>query len=296
MDNLLLSPDLLRVAKLNASEAHSLLYDAATEDGGEPTLKPDAPSILAKRILDRMEQERKDKLGQGIKQRSQQIEAIVKPLFEQYGVESDDIVNGITDLTEKIKLTKREKPDLSTLTDEEVVKLPTFQKRLNAELAAARAEREALQKQHADYQLAIEQEKKDSIALGLTEQALVKAQAAFGANRSAQLKHFFKGLEKEYFHISEDGKTIDLLDKDGIAIRGSNKEMLTFDEYILNKWKDLGYATNDAPPASPAPGKSGSPGNFTTSAAVQEAIKTTKDPILKAELLKQLATLTRAGK
>lgn len=295
MDNLLLSPDLLRVAKLNASEAHSLLYDAATEDGGEPTLKPDAPSILAKRILDRMEQERKDKLGQGIKQRSQQIEAIVKPLFEQYGVESDDIVNGITDLTEKINLTKREKPDLSTLTDEEVVKLPTFQKRLNAELAAARAEREALQKQHADYMAAVEQQKKDSYVFGFVEQALSKAQAAFGANRSAQLRYFFNGLEKEYFHVNEDG-TIDLLDKDGIAIRGSNKEMLTFDEYILTKWKDLGYATNDAPPASPAPGKSGSPGNFTTSAAVQEAIRTTRDPIQKAELLKQLATLTRAGK
>ena len=295
MDNLLLSPDLLRVAKLNASEAHSLLYDAATDDGGEPTLKPDAPSILAKRILDRMEQERKDKLGQGIKQRSQQIEAIVKPLFEQYGVESDDIVNGITDLTEKIKLTKREKPDLSTLTDEEVVKLPTFQKRLNAELAAARAEREALQKQHQDYMAAVEQQNKDSYVFGFVEQALSKAQAAFGANRSAQLRHFFNGLEKEYFHVNEDG-TIDLLDKDGIAIRGSNKEMLTFDEYIITKWRELGYATNDAPPASPAPGKSGSPGNFTSSAAVQEAIKITKDPIQKAELLKQLATLTRAGK
>jgi len=295
MDNLLLSPDLLRVAKLNASEAHSLLYDAATEDGGEPTLKPDASSILAKRILDRMEQERKDKLGQGIKQRSQQIEAIVKPLFEQYGVESDDIVNGITDLTEKIKLTKREKPDLSTLTDEEVVKLPTFQKRLNAELAAARAEREALQKKHEEYMSDVEQQKKDSYVFGFVEQALSKAQAAFGANRSAQLRHFFNGLEKEYFHVSEDG-TIDLLDKDGIAIRGANKEMLTFDEYILTKWRELGYATNDAPPASPPPGKSGSPGNFTTSAAVQEAIRTTRNPIQKAELLKQLAELTRAGK
>jgi len=295
MDNLLLSPDLLRVAKLNASEAHSLLYDAATDDGGEPTLKPDAPSILAKRILDRMEQERKDKLGQGIKQRSQQIEAIVKPLFEQYGVESDDIVNGITDLTEKIKLAKREKPDLSDLNDDEVVKLPAFQKKLNAELAAARAEREALQKQHADYMAAVEQQKKDSYVFGFVEQALTKAQAAFGANRSAQLRHFFNGLEKEYFHVSEDG-TIDLLDKDGIAIRGANKEMLTFDEYVVGKWRDLGYATNDAPPASPAPGKSGSPGNFTTSAAVQEAIKITKDPITKAELLKKLAELTRAGK
>jgi hypothetical protein len=295
MDNLLLSPDLLRVAKLNASEAHSLLYDAATDDGGEPTLKPDAPSILAKRILDRMEQERKDKLGQGIKQRSQQIEAIVRPLFEQYGVESDDIVNGITDLTEKIKLAKREKPDLSDLNDDEVVKLPAFQKKLNAELAAARAEREALQKQHADYMAAVEQQKKDSYVFGFVEQALTKAQAAFGANRSAQLRHFFNGLEKEYFHVSEDG-TIDLLDKDGIAIRGANKEMLTFDEYVVGKWRDLGYATNDAPPASPAPGKSGSPGNFTTSAAVQEAIKITKDPITKADLLKKLAELTRAGK
>jgi len=295
MDNLLLSPDLLRVAKLNASEAHSLLYDAATEDGGEPTLKPDASSILAKRILDRMEQERKDKLGQGIKQRSQQIEAIVKPLFEQYGVESDDIVNGITDLTEKIKLAKREKPDLSDLNDDEVVKLPAFQKKLNAELAAARAEREALQKQHADYMAAVEQQKKDSYVFGFVEQALTEAQAAFGANRSAQLRHFFNGLEKEYFHVSEDG-TIDLLDKDGIAIRGANKEMLTFKEYVVGKWRDLGYATNDAPPASPAPGKSGSPGNFTTSAAVQEAIKITKDPIAKADLLKKLAELTRAGK
>lgn len=296
MDNLLLSPDLLRVAKLNSSEAHSLLYDAATDDGGEPTLKPDASSILAKRILDRMEQERKDKLGQGIKQRSQQIEAIVKPLFEQYGVESDDIVNGITDLTEKIKLAKREKPDLSDLNDDEVVKLPAFQKKLNAELAAARAEREALQKQHADYMAAVEQQKKDGKAFTLVEQALVKAQAAFGTNRTAQLRHFFAGLEKEYFHLSEDEKTIDLLDKDGIALRGPNREMLTFDEYVITKWKELGYATNDAPPASPAPGKSGSPGNFTTSASVQEAIKITKDPIQKAELLKKLAELTRAEK
>ena len=295
MDNLLTHPDILRIARWNASDAHASLYDAPADEGGEPTIKPDAVSILAKRILERMEQERKDKLGQGIKQRSQQIEAIVKPLFEQYGVESDDIVNGITDLTEKIKLTKREKPDLSTLTDEEVVKLPTFQKRLNAELAAARAEREALQKQHADYMAAVEQQKKDSYVFGFVEQALSKAQAAFGANRSAQLRYFFNGLEKEYFHVNEDG-TIDLLDKDGIAIRGSNKEMLTFDEYILTKWRELGYATNDAPPASPPPGKSGSPGNFTSSAAVREAIKVTKDRALKVELMTKLSELMRAGK
>ncbi len=295
MDDLLKgAKDLLRLAELSEADAQAELFDAG--DDGTTTLKVDAWTILARRIQDRAKREREDQYKRGIKTRSHQVEEAAKSIFEKYGVQSDDVLSGLSDLATKIDLQAKEKPSLADLNDEEVVRLPQFQRRLNAELAAARAEREALQKQHADYQLAIEQEKKDSIALGLTEQALVKAQAAFGANRSAQLKHFFKGLEKEYFHISEDGKTIDLLDKDGIAIRGSNKEMLTFDEYILNKWKDLGYATNDAPPASPAPGKSGSPDNFTTSAAVQEAIKTTKDPILKAELLKQLATLTRAGK
>ena len=295
MDDLLKgAKDLLRLAELSEADAQAELFDAG--DDGTTTLKVDAWTILARRIQDRAKREREDQYKRGIKTRSHQVEEAAKSIFEKYGVQSDDVLSGLSDLATKIDLQAKEKPSLADLNDEEVVRLPQFQRRLNAELAAARAEREALQKQHADYQLAIEQEKKDSIALGLTEQALVKAQAAFGANRSAQLKHFFKGLEKEYFHISEDGKTIDLLDKDGIAIRGSNKEMLTFDEYILTKWKELGYATNDAPPASPAPGKSGSPGNFTTSAAVQEAIKTTKDPILKAELLKQLATLTRAGK
>lgn len=295
MDDLLKgAKDLLRLAELSEADAQAELFDAG--DDGTTTLKVDAWTILARRIQDRAKREREDQYKRGIKTRSHQVEEAAKSIFEKYGVQSDDVLSGLSDLATKIDLQAKEKPSLADLNDEEVVRLPQFQRRLNAELAAARAEREALQKQHADYQLAIEQEKKDSIALGLTEQALVKAQAAFGANRSAQLKHFFKGLEKEYFHISEDGKTIDLLDKDRIAIRGSNKEMLTFDEYILIKWKDLGYATNDAPPASPAPGKSGSPGNFTTSAAVQEAIKTTKDPILKAELLKQLATLTRAGK
>jgi len=295
MDDLLKgAKDLLRLAELSEADAQAELFDAG--DDGTTTLKVDAWTILARRIQDRAKREREDQYKRGIKTRSHQVEEAAKSIFEKYGVQSDDVLSGLSDLATKIDLQAKEKPSLADLNDDEVVRLPQFQRRLNAELAAARAEREALQKQHADYQLAIEQEKKDSIALGLTEQALVKAQAAFGANRSAQLKHFFKGLEKEYFHISEDGKTIDLLDKDGIAIRGSNREMLTFDEYILNKWRDLGYATNDAPPASPAPGKSGSPGNFTTSAAVQEAIKTTKDPILKAELLKQLATLTRAGK
>lgn len=295
MDDLLKgAKDLLRLAELSEADAQAELFEPAGDEG-TPTLRVDAWTILARRIQDRAKREREDQYKRGIKTRSREVEEAAKGLFEKFGVQSEDVLSGLNDLATKIELQAKEKPSLADLNDDEVVKLPAFQKKLNAELAAARAEREALQRQHQEYMAAVEQQKKDSYVFGLVEQALAKANAAFGANRSAQLRHFFNGLDKEYFHINEDG-TIDLLDKDGIAIRGANKEMLTFDEYVVGKWKDLGYATNDAPPASPAPGKSGSPGNFTTSAAVQEAIKTTKDPIQKAELLKKLAELTRAGK
>ena len=294
MDDLLKgAKDLLRLAELSEADAQAELFDAG--DDGTTTLKVDAWTILARRIQERAKREREDQYKRGIKTRSHQVEEAAKSIFEKYGVQSDDVLSGLSDLATKIDLQAKEKPSLADLNDDEVVKLPAFQRKLNTELADARAARAELERQHQEYKSAIDQQQKDNYVFGFVEQALSKAQAAFGANRSAQLRHFFNGLEKEYFHVNQDG-TIDLLDKDGIAIRGSNKEMLTFDEYILTKWRDLGYATNDAPPASPAPGKSGSPGNFTTSAAVQEAIKTTKDPIQKAELLKQLATLTRAGK
>lgn len=295
MDDLLRgAKDLLRLAELSEADAQTELFEVSED--GTTTLKVDAWTILARRIQDRAKREREDQYKRGIKTRSHQVEEAAKSIFEKYGVQSDDVLTGLSDLATKIDLQAKEKPSLADLNDEEVVRLPQFQRRLNAELAAARAEREALQKQHADYMSAVEQQKTDEFFLEHVDQALKKAQAAFGPNRSEQLRHFFKGLDREYFHVGEDKRSVDLLDKDGIALRGPNKEMLTFDEYILTKWKDLGYATNDAPPASPAPGKSGSPGNFTTSAAVQEAIRTTKDPIQKAELLKQLATLTRAGK
>lgn len=286
--------DLFRLAELSESDAQAELFDAP-EEGGTATLKVDAWSILAKRIQDRAKREREDQYKRGIRTRSQQVEDAAKHIFEKYGVQSDDVLTGLSDLAAKIELQAKEKPSLADLNDDEVVKLPAFQRKLNAELAAARAEREALQKQHEDYMAAVKQKEKDSYVFGFVEQALAKANAAFGSNRTAQLSHFFGSLNKEFFHVNSDG-TIDLLDKDGIALRGQNKEMLTFDEYVISKWKELGYGTNDAPPAPPAPGKTGSPGNFNTSAQVQEAMNREKDPTRKAELLKKLAELTRAGK
>lgn len=295
MEHLLLSPDLLRVAKLSPETAKAEFFDPPAEEGGEPVLKPDASALLARKILERMETERKDKLGQGIKTHAQKVEAVVRPLFEAFGVQSDDVIAGLGDLAEKIELLKKEKPSLASLTEEEVTKLPAFQKKLNAELQAAREAREALQKQYEDFAAQVERQKQDSVIFGHVEAALTKANAAFGTNRSAQLRHFFNGLEKEYIHLSEDG-SIELLDKDGIALRGPSKEIITFEEYVVQKWRDLGYGIKEADPAPPTPGKPGKPGSFTTSAQAQEALKTAKTPEEKREILAKIAELVRQGK
>ena len=296
MENVLLNPDLLRVAKLSAAEAQELLFEAPGEEGGEPTLKADAPSLIARRILDRMEQERKDKLGQGIKTHAQKVEAAISPLFQAFGVQSDDVVSGITGLAEKIELLRKEKPSLADLTDDEIVKLPAFQRKLNAELVAAREERERLQKQHEEFVLQVERQKVDNVVFGHVESALSKANASFAPNRAAQLRHFFNALDRSYFHLNDDG-TIDLLDKDGIALRGPNKEMVTFEEYVVDKWRnEFGGGIKEADPAPPTPGKPGTPGSFTTSAQVQEALNREKDPARKRELMRTLAELIGKGK
>lgn len=294
--NLLLSPDLLRLAKLTPESAKEELFDSPAEDGGEPVLKPDAASILASRIVSRMEQERRDKLGQGIKTHAQKVEAVVRPLFEEFGVaDSEDVLTGLANLAEKIELLKKEKPSLANLTDEEVAKLPAFQRKLNAELQAAREAREALQRTLDEFAARVEQEKKDNIVFGHVEATLRKANAAFGANPSAQLRHFFNGLDKKFIHLNDDGG-IDLLDENGIALRGPSKEILTFEEYVIQKWRELGYGIKEAEPASPAPGKHGKPGGFTSSAQAQEALKSAKTPEEKREILAKIAELLKQGK
>ena len=74
--------------------------------------------------------------------------------------------------------------------------------------------------------------------------------------------------------------------------------MMTFDEYVISKWKELGYGINEATPASPSPGKPGDKTYLNSSAAAAEALKRVKpnDTAIKAELLAKLAELRRAGK
>ena len=99
MEHLLLNQDLLRLAKLDEDKAKELFLE--TNEEGEATIRPDATAIFAKQVLNRMEQERNDKLGQGKKTMAQEVEKTLSPLFAKFGIQAEkDVINGISQLAE----------------------------------------------------------------------------------------------------------------------------------------------------------------------------------------------------
>lgn len=295
MENPLLSPDILRLAKLSEADAQAELFEKS-DDSSDPVLRPDAAAIIARRISTRMQQERTDKLGEGIRKRSQEIERVAKPLFERLGIQAENLIDGLNALSEKLSEDDKHSP--TNLNDEEVVKHPRFRNALKERLAEAQKEFEDLKAQFEQFKAQVELEKVDNYIIGQIESILAKKNAVFAPNRAAQIKYFFKALPRQYFQVAPDTGTIELVDEQGLALRGDDKRTITFEDYIVKQWQELGYGFNEANPSPPNPGGSGDKTHFTTSAAVAEALKKLKptDITKKAELLARMAELIRAGK
>lgn len=293
MEHILLNQDLLRLAKLNEDSAKELFLE--TNEEGEVVLKPDATAIFAKQVLSRMEQERNDKLGQGKKTMAQEVEKSLMPVFSKFGISADkDVINGITQLAEKLS-DDSYKDGISKLTEEEIKKHPVFQARLNAELQAAKEEAERIRSEFEGMKQAIAKREQDQILLSKVEQALEAQNAAF-VNRSSQVQYFFKALDRENIHINEKGE-IELLDQDGIALRNpQTKQIYSFNEYVINKWLELGYGVTDAPSGSPVINKGKGGSSLSSLAQAQEALQKEKDPQKKAAIMQRMAELLRSSK
>lgn len=293
MENILLSSDLLRLAKLNEESAKELFLE--TNDEGETILRPDATAIFAKQVLTRMEQERSDKLGQGKKSMAQEVEKVLSPLFSKFDIQAErDVITGITQLAEKLN-DDTYKQALSKLTEDEIKKHPLFQQKLNAELSTAKQEAERIKQELEGLKASIAQRERDQVLMAKVEQALEAQNAAF-VNRTAQVSYFYKALDQDSIHINDAGQ-IELLDADGIALRNpQTKQIYSFNEYVISKWLELGYGVTDAPPGSPpAPkGKGGS--TISSIAQAQEALLKEKDPQKKADIMKRMADLMRNSK
>jgi hypothetical protein len=293
MEHILLNQDLLRLAKLNEDSAKELFLE--TNEQGEEVLKPDATAIFAKQVLSRMEQERNDKLGQGKKTMAQEVEKTLMPVFSKFGISAEkDVINGITQLAEKLS-DESYKEGLSRLTEEEIKKHPVFQARLNAELQSAKEEADKIRNEFEGMKQAIAKREQDQLLISKVEQALEAQNAAF-VNRSSQVQYFFKALDREYIHVNDKGE-IELLDQDGIALRNpQTKQIYSFNEYVINKWLELGYGVTDAPQGSPVINKTKGGSSLSSLAQAQEALQKEKDPQKKAAIMQRMAELLRSSK
>jgi hypothetical protein len=293
MEHLLLNQDLLRLAKLDEDKARELFLE--TNEEGEATIRPDATAIFAKQVLNRMEQERNDKLGQGKKTMAQEVEKTLSPLFAKFGIQSEkDVINGISQLAEKLS-DDAYKGGASQLTDEEIKKHPLFQQRLNAELQAAKDEAEKIRNEFDTMKAAIAKREQDQVLISKVEKALEEQNAAF-VNRTNQINYFFKALDRENIHINDAGQ-VELLDSDGIQLRNpQTKQIYSFNEYIINKWLELGYGVADAPAGSPVQSKNKGGSTLSSLAAAQEALQREKDPQKKAAIMQRMAELMRSQK
>jgi len=293
MEHILLNQDLLRLAKLDEDKARELFLE--TNEEGEASIRPDATAIFAKQVLSRMEQERNDKLGQGKKTMAQEVEKTLSPLFAKFGIQSEkDVINGISQLAEKLS-DDAYKGGASQLTDEEIKKHPLFQQRLNAELQAAKEEAEKIRNEFDAMKAAIAKREQDQVLISKVEKALEDQNAAF-VNRANQIQYFFKALDRENIHINDAGQ-VELLDSDGIALRNpQTKQIYSFNEYIINKWLELGYGVADAPAGSPVQSKNKGGSTLSSLAAAQEALQREKDPQKKAAIMQRMAELMRAQK
>lgn len=289
----MLNQDLLRLAKLDEDKARELFLE--TNEEGEASIRPDATAIFAKQVLSRMEQERNDKLGQGKKTMAQEVEKTLSPLFAKFGIQSEkDVINGISQLAEKLS-DDAYKGGASQLTDEEIKKHPLFQQRLNAELQAAKEEAEKIRNEFDAMKAAIAKREQDQVLISKVEKALEDQNAAF-VNRANQIQYFFKALDRENIHINDAGQ-VELLDSDGIALRNpQTKQIYSFNEYIINKWLELGYGVADAPAGSPVQSKNKGGSTLSSLAAAQEALQREKDPQKKAAIMQRMAELMRAQK
>jgi len=294
MEHLLLNPDVLRLAKLTPDAAKDQFFEA--DDDGWLKLKDDAVGSFVVAVQQRMEQERNDKLGQGKKSLAKDIEQVIAPIFRRFGVESPgDVMKGINDLSAKIELAGTEKSAPATLTDDEVTRLPAFQRRLDQELQAINAEKARIQSEHEALVSSIQQQKKDGYILTKVESVLSSAKAAFGQNRNAQLQYFFNSLDRSALHLNEDG-AIELLDKDGNPLRDTKtKAPIQFHEYVLGKWTELNYGFNDTEatntPAIPGKPRTGVASNIATLAQAEAALSRAKNPTEKQAILERMAEL-----
>ena len=232
-------------------------------EGEEQKLKDNAEETFHNLILDKFKGAERDKLkgevGRAIRERMESLEQAAKPLFERFEINADRIEDGLQTLSEKIpgKPSKDGKPQ--ELTTDQIKKLPAYQQLLDEEIAAQKAKTEEWERKYSDY---VTETQRSQVVTAAREKALSVLDgknAVWGQDKAQQLNYFFKAIGTDHLSVDDEGNLV-LTDSDGNPLRDDARNRVSFQDYILNEWKNAGYTFHEAPPGSGSAGASRSGG------------------------------------
>jgi len=215
----------------------------------------------------------------GAKEKAQNVEAALQPLFDEYGINTGDIESGAAQLAEKLK-EQPAKAGGEGLTPDFIKSQPIFKQALQEATNAIRQEAE---KAKADAEKAMQDMQRNAHATAVKERIiplLEQEGASFGADKHKALQAFFTITPPDRFKV--DGGDVFILGDDGEALQDKWGQPIKAADYLKGNEKEgltpawfMGFHQQGTP-QTPAPGTRGSTGggakkHYNSMAEYQEA-------------------------
>lgn len=294
---ILISDEMSQLAGISTSELESLLKD----EGGD--FRKDSTKLfadlVAKKFKAQIDSIKIDRYNLGRKEKAEEIEKEVKPLFSKMGIEAERIDEGLRELSEKLSRVDDPKGEPRTLTEEQIAKLPAFKAALEARTNEVvdkwKKKHETTLHEYEQFKRQTNQKEVAQTVFGSTRSVLEKdgRQPVYGAKGPDEaIKMFwaYHGID----HIKlEDGKPV-LLDKEGNVLRDEMSNPVDFSKFVESNWL-LGFkeaAGNGSPPHG-AGRSSGGNAPIRNVEDFKARIAAAKTPQERAEVLKAQAEALR---
>lgn len=226
--------DLARLAGLkSAEELVTKLKD------GEEELPEDAGSKAVKLVGDRIKVEKKAQYNRGIGEKGKSLDKIILPILEEMEIEAPDrIEESIPIIVEKAKAQAEPvTTEPGELTKEAVLKSPHHQEVVNGLRDKHKDQMTTLTEEFNKYKTDQQQFRRNAIVQSKVASALDDLNAKFSDDKEGDLDFFFRAVGFDQFKLSEDGKSVVIVDKDGDPELDNYGQPKSVKDWVQENWR-----------------------------------------------------------
>lgn len=278
-----------QLSNLTGQPLEAITTAIVTDDGGVDAAK--AFELLSKGVNGKIKKRGEDQYQAAWKARSQSLESVIK---EKFGItefeNAENALEAAAAMLEESRKVGAGKFDPTKLTPEQLAGIPAFTeltKKLNEDLASARADAERAKEEFNNFQVM-------NLTRAKLSSFLDQKQAAFGAvGKDKAMDLLFKDLTSDGYKFASDNNNPVILDKDGKPLLDEYHNPIPFEKVIEVRWP-FGFnaapaATNPNPPAKDGgTGAQGGNGGKYAGWSIDKLNEAAKDPHTPTSELAQI--------